>query len=194
MTPTHFSLLHRFLHWTIALSILLALSTAFLNHTWMNIPENGKVIASALAENGVSITTQDANSIARKIRTPMFDWHFYAGYVLIGLLLLRFIDLLVNKPKFNSPCCKGATANERLRGGLYILLYTALVVILAIGLFLKFGPRGDDVRELRMCLRAIHIYCGYFVGVYFFVHLAGVFIGENTTDKGIVSKMINGGK
>ncbi|MDR0250714.1 MAG: cytochrome b/b6 domain-containing protein [Burkholderiales bacterium] len=194
MNQTHFPLLHRLLHWTIALAVLLALFTAFLNATWLNISGIAKVITSALAENGISISSQDASSIARKIRTPMFDWHFYAGYVLIALLVSRLAYIFASGPKFNLPCSKEATANQKLQGGLYMLLYTALVVILAIGLFLKFGPRGDDVRELRMLLRMLHIYCGYFVGAYVFVHLAGVFIGENTTDKGIVSKMINGGK
>ncbi|MDR0771208.1 MAG: cytochrome b/b6 domain-containing protein [Burkholderiales bacterium] len=194
MKQTHFSLLHRFLHWAIALGVLLALFTAFLNATWLNIPGIAQIIASSLAENGITVSSQDASSIARKIRTPMFDWHFYAGYALVALLILRWIDLFVSKPKFDLPCSKEATAHQKLRGGLYVLLYIALTLILAIGLFMKFGPRGDDVRELRAVLKAIHIYCGYFVGVYVFVHLAGVFIGENTTEKGIVSKMIHGGK
>jgi cytochrome b561 len=194
MTQTHFSLLHRFLHWTTALSVLLALFTAFLHATWMNGQEITTVIVSSLAENGITLSSQDARSIARKIGSPMFQWHFYAGYALVALLILRFIDLFVNGPKFNLPLSKEATANQRLRGGLYMLLYTALTLILIIGLFLKFGPRGDDVRELRTILRTLHFYCGYGVGAFFVTHLAGVFIGENTTDKGIVSKMINGGK
>ncbi|MDR2016266.1 MAG: cytochrome b/b6 domain-containing protein [Burkholderiales bacterium] len=192
MNQTYFSFLHRLLHWTIALCVLLALFTAFLNATWLNIPGIAKVIASSLSENGISISSQDASSIARKIRTPMFEWHFYAGYALVALLILRFIDFFTNKPKFNLPFSKEATSNQKLRGGLYILLYAALALILIIGLFLKFGPRGDDVREVRAVLKTIHIYCGYFVGLYVMAHLAGVFIGENTTDKGIVSKMING--
>ncbi|MCL2310023.1 MAG: cytochrome b/b6 domain-containing protein [Proteobacteria bacterium] len=194
MAQTHFSLTHRFLHWTIALSILLALFTAFLHATWMDRQEVASIITSSLAEKNMALANDDAQSIAKKIGSPMFQWHFYAGYVLIALLVLRFIDLFANGIKFTSPFSREATLNQKFRGWLYILFYTAVTLILIAGLFLKFGPRGDDVRELRTVLRTIHIYCGCFVALFVATHLSGVFIGENTTDKGIVSKMINGGK
>ena len=189
MKQTHFSILHRFLHWAIALGILLALFTAFLHATWMDGREMATIITSALAGKGITLAYDDARGIARTISTPMFHWHFYAGYALIPLLVLRCINLFVGGLKFTSPFLRGATLEQRFRGGLYILFYVALAVILAMGLLLKFGPRND----LHEVFRMLHIYCGCFAGIFVLIHFAGLVIGEHTTDKGIVSKMINGG-
>jgi len=190
MKQTYFSLLHRFLHWMIALGILLALFTAFLHATWMNGNEVATVIISSLAEKGITLPYDEARVIARKIATPMFQWHFYAGYVLVALLVLRCIDLFANGLKFTSPFASEATLEQKFRGGLYLLFYIALALILTMGLLIKFGPKTD----LREIFKIVHIYCGYFAGMFVFTHFAGLLIGENTTDKGIVSKMINGGE
>ena len=189
MQQTHFSILHRFLHWTIALGILLALFTAFLHATWMDGGDMATIITSSLAEKGITLAYGDAWSIARAIGGPMFHWHFYAGYALAPLLVLRCIDLLAGGFKFTSPFLRQATLEQRFRGGLYILLYVALAVILAMGLLMKFGPRND----LHEVFRIVHICCGCFAGIFVLIHFAGLVIGEHTTDKGIVSKMINGG-
>ena len=190
MKQTPFSFWHRFLHWTIALGILLALFTAFLHAIWMNGNAMAMAMISSLAEKGMALPYDEARVIARKISTPMFQWHFYAGYALIPLLVLRCINLFAGGLKFTSPFAGGATLEQRFRGGLYILFYIVLAVILAMGLLLKFGPRND----LHDVFRMAHIYCGYFAGGFVFIHFAGLFIGEHTTDKGIVSKMINGGE
>ena len=189
MNPNHFSRVHRFLHWTIALGILLALFTAFLHATWMNGNGMATIIASSLAEKNIALPSDAAKDAAKAIRLSMFQWHFYAGYVLIALLILRFIDTFVNGHKFGSPLAQGITPKQRLQGALYVFLYTAVTVILLLGLFLKFGPRN----ELREIVATAHIYCGYGIGLFVLAHFAGLWLGENTTDKGIVSKMINGG-
>jgi cytochrome b561 len=190
MKQTHFSLWHRFLHWMIALGILLALFTAFLHATWMNGNEMATAIISSLAEKGITLPYDEARLMARTISGPMFHWHFYAGYALIPLLVLRCIDLLAGGLKFTSPFLSEATLEQKFRGGLYLLLYIALAVILIMGLLLKFGPRND----LHEVFRIAHVCCGYFAGMFVLIHFAGLLIGEHTTDKGIVSKMINGGE
>ncbi|MCL2873206.1 MAG: cytochrome b/b6 domain-containing protein [Betaproteobacteria bacterium] len=189
MNPNHFSRVHRILHWTIALGILLALFTAFLHATWMNSNGMATTISSSLAEKNITLSNADAKDVAKAIRKPMFQWHFYAGYALIALLILRFIDTFVNGHKFISPFAKEITPKQKLQGSLYVFLYTAVTIILLLGLFLKFGPRN----ELRETVATIHIYCGYGIGLFVLAHFAGLWLGENTTDKGIVSKMINGG-
>jgi len=190
MKQTHFSFSHRFLHWTIAFGILLALFTAFLHAVWMNGSEMAATMVSSLAEKGITLAYDDARIIARKIGSPMFHWHFYAGYVLIPLLVLRCMDLFASGLKFTSPFLREATLEQKFRGGLYLLLYIALAVILIMGMLLRFGPRND----LHEVFKIAHVYCGCFAGIFVFIHFAGLLIGEHTTDKGIVSKMINGGE
>ncbi|MDR2710620.1 MAG: cytochrome b/b6 domain-containing protein [Burkholderiales bacterium] len=189
MNRPHFSRLHRFLHWTIALCILLALFTAFLRATWMNGQEMATVITASLAEKAITLSNDDAKNIAKTIRSPMFQWHFYAGYVLVALLLLRFFDLFKNGAKFISSLAKGSPPKEKLQGALYIFLYAALTVVLIMGLLLKFGPKGD----IHEVFEVIHVYGGVGIALFVAAHFAGLWLGENTTDKGIVSKMINGG-
>ena len=185
----HFSFLHRFLHWTTALAILLALFTAFLHAYWMNGKEIATIITSSLAGKNITLSPDDARDISKKITMPMFQWHVYAGYTLIALLVLRFIDLFVYGKKFVSPLSKEASSKQKLQSWLYVLFYVALTVILIMGLLLKFGPKNN----LHEIFETIHIYCGYFIGIFVIAHFIGFFLGENSDNKGIVSKMINGG-
>ncbi|MDR3272891.1 MAG: cytochrome b/b6 domain-containing protein [Flavobacteriaceae bacterium] len=187
-TQTHFSLFHRFLHWTIAVAIFLALFTAFLHYGWMNGRAISSTLTAALAEKNITLSSDDARGIARKISRPMFQWHFYAGYVLTALLFLRFLDFFTKGRKFASPLSKEANSKQKLQSWLYILFYLALTIVLVMGLLLKFGPHND----LHEIFETIHIYCGYFIGIFVILHIIGIWLGENAEDKGIVSKMING--
>jgi len=186
----HFSFLHRFLHWTIALAIVLALFTAFLHAYWMNGREITTIITSSLAEKNITLSPDDARGISRKISSPMFQWHFYAGYVLVALLILRFIDFFTNGRKFVSPLSKEASAKQKLQSWFYVLFYIALTLILVMGLLYKFVPRGS----LHETFETVHVYCGYFVGIFVIAHFIGFWLSENSDNKGIVSKMINGGR
>ena len=185
---TYFSLLHRFLHWTIAMGILLALFTAFLHHFWMNAHDIATTLTSSLAEKNITLSPDDAFMIARKISFPMFTWHFYAGFALVALLILRFIDFFVYGRKFISPLSKTATSRQKFQGWLYVLLYIALTLILIMGLLLRFGPRN----EYHEIIDKVHVWCGYFIALFVVLHFGGLLLGEIGDDKGIVSKMING--
>ncbi|MDR2232666.1 MAG: cytochrome b/b6 domain-containing protein [Tannerella sp.] len=186
---TYFSVLHRLLHWSIALGIFLALFTAFLHHFWMNSHIVGSSIVSALAERNIKMSQDEAYMMARELASPMFHWHFYAGYVVAGLLVLRIIDFIVYGRKFISPFSKEATAKQKLQGWLYILFYIALFIMLAMGLLLLFGPgQWHDIYDV------IHVWGGYIIGIFVILHFGGLWLGEITDDKGIVSKMVNGGK
>jgi len=190
MERQHFSVSHRLLHWMIALGILIALFTAFLHATWMNGHGMATTITSFLAKKDLTLSPDDARLLARTIAGPMFHWHIYAGFSLIALLILRFIDLIVKGHKFVSPLSKEATGKQKLQGWLYILFYVALTVILITGPLLISGK----FPELREVFDTVHIACGSFVGLFVVLHFGGLWLGEITDDKGIVSKMINGDK
>ncbi len=182
-----FSFLHRFLHWAIGLAILFILLTVFLRLGWMSKESVGEIILKDLQQKSITISQADAQGIARDIRKPMFNWHIYIGYVLIGLYLIRVVYIFVKGVKFPSLFSKNITSKQKLQSVIYVLFYIVLGITLLSGFLIVNGPK--DYKEL---LEAIHKPSLYFMIVFLIFHFAGIFIGEKTTEGGVVSSMING--
>jgi cytochrome b561 len=91
MREKRFNLASRLLHWAIAFTFLYIMLTVFLRMGWMNKGSMGSIIQEGLNEQNVSINQDDAFSIAKKVRRPMWNTHIIAGYVMVGLFVLRLI-------------------------------------------------------------------------------------------------------
>ena len=85
------------LHWAIAFSMLFMLLTIFLRLNWMNKHNMADIMTAGLNELNLSIGEDEAISIAKSIRRPMWNWHVYIGYVLVGLYCLRMILMVKDK-------------------------------------------------------------------------------------------------
>ena len=91
METVKYSKTYRILHWAIAVTFLLLLITIFLRMTWMNKYNMADIIQTYLSGTDQSLSREQLIDLAKQIRKPMWNWHVYLGYVLVGLFSLRFL-------------------------------------------------------------------------------------------------------
>lgn len=188
MKPTY-SKIYRMLHWSIAISFILTLITIFLRLTWMNKFNMAEIIGNYLSKNDVALSQDQLIVLAKQIRQPMWDWHIYLGYVLTGLFLIRFTLPFFGEMKFQNPLDKNTTTKEKLQKWIYIIFYICVVISLITGLIIKFGPK-----EFKKSMESIHELSIYYLVAFIVLHLAAVLYAEFTNDKGIISRIVSGGK
>jgi cytochrome b561 len=189
MKNKDYSLIYRLLHWAIAISMILLLCTIFLRMYWMNKNHVSDIIQQFLATKNLSLSEDDTILLAKQIRQPMWIWHIYLGYVLVGLFALRFTLPFFGEMKFSSPFKAGLTLKEKFQSWVYIVFYICVFTSLLTGMMLKFGPESQE--EL---MEEIHVLSLYYLLAYIVLHIGGVIMAEFTSDHGIVSRIIGGKK
>lgn len=189
MENTHYSKIFRILHWAIALTFLLLLITIFLRLTWMNKYNVAEIIQNYLGITDVTLSQDQAIAMAKKIRQPMWNWHIYLGYVLVGLFSLRFIVPFFGTMKIQNPFDKTLSAKMKFKKWTYIIFYICVIVSLTTGLLIEFGPE-----EWKKPIEEIHVLGIYYLVAFIVVHLAGVMMAEFSDSKGIVSRIVSGSK
>lgn len=189
MNIKNYSAIYRIIHWTIGISMILLLITIFLRLTWMNKFHVAGIIDNYLHTTGQSLSQEELIVLAKQIRQPMWDWHIYLGYALTGLFALRFLLPFFKEMKFQSPFGKNLSPKVRFQYGAYIVFYLCIVVSLVTGLVIELGPKS-----LKKPMEDIHILSIYYLVPFLVIHLAGVLLAEFTDRKGIVSRIVSGGK
>ncbi|NTW25563.1 MAG: cytochrome b/b6 domain-containing protein [Lentimicrobium sp.] len=187
METSKYTGIYRAIHWAIAISFLLLLVTIFLRLTWMNKINVAEIIQNYLKDTDQTLSQDQLVVLAKKIRKPMWDWHIYLGYVLVGLFSIRFILPLTGRMRFQNPMVKKLTPKEKFQKWLYIQFYVCVAVSLITGMIIELGPE-----DLKKTMEEIHILSIYYLVPYIVIHLAGVLIAEFTDRKGIISDMISG--
>ena len=187
METRKFTIAFRLMHWAIALSIVLLLITIFLRMNWMNKDQMAGIIDANLKTLNISLTQDQLIKMAKQIRKPMWDWHIYIGYVLIGLYGLRMILPFFGQMKFRNPFSKTATLKEKIQAWIYIVFYFFLGITLITGLLIEVGPKS-----FKASLEAVHTLSLYYLIPFIVLHFGGVLLAELGTQKGIISKMISG--
>lgn len=180
-----FPLLHRLLHWAMALLMLLLFVTGFLRMEWMS----KKAVVSAIEQNtqGVELSKQQKLGAARTLMHPMWEWHERAAYVFVLLLLIRLVYVAIKGKRFPCPWTRGCTAQQRIQGALYLLFYFFVLVNALTGFYLMWVD-GD----LKGQFEKIHKLAIFWFPAFFLLHLLGVIKAETTDKKGLVSQMIAG--
>ena len=189
MEMTKYSKLYRIIHWAIAVSFLLLLITIFLRLTWMNKYNVAAIIQEYLSDTGQNLSQEQLIVLAKEIRQPMWNWHIYLGYILTGLFSLRFILPLFGKMNFQNPFGKNLSTKEKFQKWTYIIFYVCVVISLATGLIIEFGPK-----ELKKPMEEIHVLGIYYLIGFIVLHVAGILIAEFTYQKGIISRIVSGSK
>ncbi len=182
-----YDVLHRLLHWSIALCILVLLGTALLHITWFGNDHLARIIQDNLSLLGSQVSYGDATIIAKRIAQPMWDWHYYAGYVLVGLYILRLIHLSIYKMQFPSPFDKKNTLKKRFQGSIYILFYVLVGITTVTGALMIWGPTS-----WRWTSQIIHYQSHYYAMAFIVLHFGGITVTELFMEKGVASKMIHG--
>jgi len=183
----NFSLTHRLLHWLIAFAILFLMFTVFLRLTWMEKNSVAAILQDNLKALNISINQDDAIKIAKQIRKPMWDWHIYTGYFLIGLYVLRLINLYFWGIIFPNPFHRASNLKQKIQGWTSIIFYFLLSISLITGFFIVNGsPEYKDILE------TIHVQSIYYVVLFIILHFTGLVLAEYSNEKGIISRMIHG--
>ena len=189
MKNTKYSNIYRIIHWTMAVSFLLLLITIFLRLTWLNKYNVAAIIQDYLSSTEQNLTQEQLIVLAKKIRQPMWNWHIYIGYVLVGLFSIRFILPAFGHMKIQNPFGKNLSTKMKLQKWIYIIFYICVIVSLITGLIIELGPK-----ELKTTMEEIHILSIYYLIAFIAVHLAGVLIAEFSDQKGIISRIVSGSK
>lgn len=187
MREKRFNLASRLLHWAIAFTFLYILLTVFLRMGWMNKASVGTIIHDNLAEQNVVITNDAAVTIGKKVRRPMWETHIIAGYVMVGLFVLRIIITWVQGMGFANPLKKGVSQYDKFKSWVYIVFYLLLGAALFTGMMKELGPRS-----MGHIMEDIHIQSLYFAIPFIVLHTFGVLIADAGKERGIISKIISG--
>lgn len=189
MEKSEYSKLYRILHWAIAMSFLLLLITIFLRLTWMNKNNMALIIKDYLSGTDQSLSQDQLIILAKKIRQPMWDWHIYLGYVLVGLFSIRFIIPAFGHMKIQNPFGKNLSTKMKFQKWTYLIFYVCVILSLITGLMIELGPK-----ELEKAMENIHILGIYYLIAFMVIHVSGILIAEFTDQKGIISRIISGTK
>jgi cytochrome b561 len=190
MEQKSFTLVHRILHWLIAFTFLFILLTVFLRMYWLNRNHTASIIMAQLTDMGVHISSDQAVKIGKAIRKPMWEWHIYAGYFLIGLYIIRLVVMKVQGSVFANPFIKNLSSKKRFKSAVYLSFYILLGITLISGGYIELADRKWELA--RQVMKAIHVQALYFALAFITLHFAGLVLAELWNEKGIVSKMIHG--
>jgi len=153
----------------------------------MNKYNVAAIIQDYLNDTDQILSQEQLIVLAKKIRQPMWDWHIYIGYVLVGLFSIRFILPAFGHMKIQNPFGKKLSTKMKFQKWTYIIFYFCVIVSLATGLIIELGPK-----EFKKPLEEIHVLGVYYLIAYISIHLAGVLIAEFTDQKGIISRIVSG--
>ena len=188
METRNYSKIFRILHWSIAIAFLLLLLTIFLRKTWMEKSHVAEIIQTYLTENNYETLPQDdAIVLAKKIRKPMWDWHIYLGYVLVGLYCIRLAPPFFGEMKFTSPFQKDLDTKTKFQYWTYLIFYVFTGISLITGLIIEWGPK-----TYKKPMEEIHELSIYYLLAFIVIHFGGVLVAELGSQKGIISKIISG--
>lgn len=187
MKNREYSTIYRIMHWSIAICMTLLLVTIFLRLTWMNKNNVALIIQDYLATTDQKLTQDQLITLAKKIRKPMWDWHIYIGYALVGLYSIRIALPLFGQMKFSNPFNKDLGIKEKFQYWTYLVFYVCVAISLITGLIIVLGPKN-----LKEPMEEIHVLSIYYLLTFIVIHLSGVFFSELTTQKGLISRIISG--
>jgi Ni/Fe-hydrogenase 1 B-type cytochrome subunit len=199
----------RIWHWGTFIIISGSLLTVLLAKTLFNTRGNIPLVQESLKENNVTVTADQAKSVAHEFNDLIWHWHTYIGYVLAALFAFRILfEFFQPKEQKLIPLLKKALRYLRQPGAnkkdakhylfvryAYILFYFSLAVQVCTGLFMAYSDDVDSLKNVRQTTSNIHAVFMWVILLYIVLHIAGVFISElGKKNKGIVSDMINGGE
>ncbi|UMB61160.1 cytochrome b/b6 domain-containing protein [Lutibacter sp. A80] len=189
MKEVKYSKIYRIIHWAIAVSFVLLLLTIFLRLTWLNKFNVAAIIQEYLSDTDQILTQEQLIVLAKKIRQPMWNWHIYIGYVLVGLFSIRFVLPALGHMKFQNPFSNTLSLKEKFQKWIYIIFYVCVIISLVTGLIIVLGPK-----DLKKPMEEIHILSIYYLLAFIVIHFAGILIAEFTDQKGIISRIVSGTK
>lgn len=189
METRNYSTIYRIMHWAIAICLILILATIFLRLTWMNKNHVADIIQGYLSTTDQSLSREQIIILAKQIRKPMWNWHIYLGYALVGLYGIRMALPFFGAMKFSNPLDKRLTTKVKFQYWVYIIFYVCIAISLLTGLTIELGPKN-----LKETAEQIHVLSIYYLLAFIVIHIGGVLVAEMTNQQGIISRIVSGSK
>lgn len=204
---TTYTLAIRIWHWLTFLTISASIVMVLLASTMFTMRGNIPVVQEQVQQKGGTISPDQARAVAHEYSDKLWMTHKYIGYGLCFLLLCRIlIEATYSKERKLGARIRKALAFQTqnniqrydrrhyimVKWG-YVIFYLLFSVMALTGLGLAF----EDVPALRSIhgsLAGIHKIVQFLIYAYIFFHIAGVIRADVTDNRGIVSRMINGGE
>jgi len=201
------SLAVRIWHWATSLTIIFTIVLVLMGTFMFKMRDNIPIVQEQLEHKGVTVTKDQARSVAHEYSDKIWMLHKYVGYGLCFLLLCRILleasqpgeEKLKTKIK-NALSFQANTESEKddrktylLAKRAYLLFYLIFLVMAASGLVLAF----EDVKFLDPIhgfMGDVHEVTQYLIYIYILAHLVGVIREEIGKYPGIISSMVNGKK
>ena len=187
------SLSFRIWHWAHAFIVIGLLVTVFLRKTFLSWRANSEIIMLKLSSMDIVLSSDQAKVIAKAIRAPMWEWHIILGYGLSMLVLIRLVLFFTQSGQQNFIDIKSLNIHKKMVSLGYLGIYTVLIFMSMSGLVLNFHEELGLIKETTHDIKEIHELVFNAVWIFVLLHIGGVVVAETTDEKGLVSKMINGG-
>jgi cytochrome b561 len=184
MKAIKFTPLHRILHWTMAGGMALLFLTGFLRMVWMS----KKAVVGAVQQHLPEVEKEQAVLIYKSLRESMWEWHHVAAKVVIFSFLIRIVYMLLKGIRFPNPFAKDVTIKDRLQGLTYVYFYLYVFIAIFTGVSMEKG----FFESYQETFESVHKLGLYLFPVFVVLHFVGIVLGELSSKKGIVSKMISG--
>lgn len=210
--PSYFiqehSVMLRIWHWLTFILISAIIITVLLNSTLFNQRKNIPMVQDQLKEKGLTVSEDQAFAVTREYEDKLWGVHKLLGYGLALLLVSRLFIEIVQPGEEKIPFrIKKALGLFKTKEGdrkeyrhyfivkySYLMFYILLFCMAVTGLGLAFGRELGFSRQLHGTIKEIHSFGQYFMYGFVIIHLGGVIIADNTTNKGLISGMVNGNK
>lgn len=153
----------------------------------MNKDHVADIIRNYLSSTGQSLSREQLIVLAKQIRQPMWDWHIYFGYTLVGLYSIRMMLSFFGQMKFSNPLGKQLSSKIKFQLWVYLVFYVCVGISLITGLMIELGPKN-----LKKTIEEIHVLSIYYLITFIVLHISGVLLAEFTNQRGIISKIVSG--
>jgi Ni/Fe-hydrogenase 1 B-type cytochrome subunit len=196
----------RIWHWLTFVTITASIVMVLLASTVFTIRGNIPMVQEQVQQKGGIVSSDQAKAVAHEYNDKFWNLHKYLGFALCFLFLLRVIievaqsseqrlsgkiKRAVNYPKLNNRVDYNKTHYLLVKRG-YVLFYLFFLVMAVTGLGLAFED-VDFLKPIHGFVKSTHSFVQYLLYFYILAHLVGVIRADLTDNKGIVSRMINGG-
>ena len=155
----------------IALVLTLILGTILLRMTWLNKNHVADIIQGYLTTTDQSLSGDQSVVLAKQIRKPKWNRHFYLSYLLVGVLVVRYLFSLFGNMKFPHPFKKQLSLKVKFQKWIYLIFYVLVTISIITGLIIEFGS-GDFVKPMKI----VHKLSLHYLIPFIVIHLTGVLV------------------
>lgn len=188
---SEFPLVFRIWHWLNFVAISGLLGTFFLRKTFLNYRTNREIIREKISAAGQKISSELAESVAKAIRDPMWEWHILFGYTLAFLMIFRLIVFFL-KIKSGS-AHRYAPAEKKIMKLSYAGFYICASFMSVTGLLMVFKAQWGISKNVISVAKDSHEIVMWAVLLFVILHLSGVLFSEfREKTRGLISRMISG--